>query len=94
MEAPAGYGKTTAIRDYLAERRGDVLWHSFQRIQGLADTAVFGLPLRISGQNERFPELHCCFYCGAEWDLQYRLPDEGRCLSGEIRQVDRADADE
>lgn len=37
VEAPAGYGKTTAVKDYLAGRRGDVLWLSFQRMRGIAD---------------------------------------------------------
>lgn len=37
VEAPAGYGKTTAVRDYLAEWRGDALWLSFQRLHDLEE---------------------------------------------------------
>lgn len=37
VEAPAGYGKTTAVRDYLAEWHGDALWLSFQRMHDLEE---------------------------------------------------------
>ncbi|MVB12553.1 HTH-type transcriptional regulator MalT [Caprobacter fermentans] len=37
VEAPAGYGKTTAVKDYLSGRRDDVVWLSFQRMHGLSE---------------------------------------------------------
>ncbi|WP_411676028.1 LuxR C-terminal-related transcriptional regulator [Caproicibacter sp.] len=37
VEAPAGYGKTTAVKDYLSGRRNDVVWLSFQRMHGLSE---------------------------------------------------------
>lgn len=37
VEAPSGYGKTTAVKDFLAKQEGDALWIPFQRLRDVRD---------------------------------------------------------
>ncbi len=40
VEAPSGYGKTTAVRDFLAKQEGDALWIPLQSLHDIRDAWV------------------------------------------------------